>query len=166
MTIYETNISNTGLLCLFRLACFGVISWLVYVDVKLKNGLAYEKYTVWGEISTLATFFFLLVCSFEKYIKEIQYKEGNRSTRKNMSILDGGVFYKITAILFEWSLLCELTLTLLFWTYLYGIATDTSSMSRADLLAKINYDLLEDVSNYNHSIPVALLLMEYMVNNI
>lgn len=166
LTIYDTNITNTPLLIAFRLVSFGIISWLVYVDVKLKNGLHYEKYTVWGEISTLATFFLLTLCSFEKYIKEIQYKEASKAAKKNLNILDGGAFYKITAILFEWSLLCELTLTLLFWTYLYAIATDTSRMSRGDIVDKINYDVFHDVGNYNHSVPVALLLVEYFVNNI
>ena len=100
------------------------------------------------------------------YIKEIQYKEASKAAKKNLNILDGGAFYKITAILFEWSLLCELTLTLLFWTYLYAIATDTSRMSRGDIVDKINYDVFHDVGNYNHSVPVALLLVEYFVNNI
>jgi hypothetical protein len=68
--------------------------------------------------------------------------------------------------MFQWALLCELTLTLLFWLYLWVVCSDLSSMTRDQFLDKLRYDLLEDVENYNHSIPVVLLLAEFWVNNI
>lgn len=73
LTIYDTNIfSNEGLM-IFRATAFSIMTWLIYEDVKLKHGLHYEKYTVWGEISTLITFGLLTMCSVEKYIKNIQF---------------------------------------------------------------------------------------------
>jgi len=39
-------------------------------------------------------------------------------------------------------------------------------MSRDQIYAKLNYDLFEDVENYNHSLPLVLLLLEFCVNNI
>lgn len=68
-TIHDTNILGLTGLMIFRFACFAIMAWLVYTDVKLKHGLHYEKYTVWGEISTLIVFGLLSMCSVEKYIK-------------------------------------------------------------------------------------------------
>ena len=39
-------------------------------------------------------------------------------------------------------------------------------MSWKDIIGKIHYDLVDDVANYNHSVPLLLLLIEFPVNNI
>ena len=43
-----------------------IIEWNIWVDYKLKGRISLEKFTVWGEISTLAAFLLLLVCSIAK----------------------------------------------------------------------------------------------------
>jgi len=162
-TIYETNLFGDkycGLLLVYRLISFIIISWLVYEDVKIKHGLHYEKYTVWGEVSTLAVLFLLTLCSFEKYTK-LQYKEGGKKVS-----LDNSFLHRITAFLFQWAILCESTLTFLFWAYLWGIMTDTAHMTSKQIKEKLYYDIYLDVSNYNHIIPLALLLVESLINNI
>jgi hypothetical protein len=63
-------------------------------------------------------------------------------------------------------MLSELTLTLLFWLYLWFCATDYNSMSRQQIKEKLYYDVFEDVDNYNHSLPLVLLMVEFLVNNI
>ena len=68
--------------------------------------------------------------------------------------------------MFQWAFLCELTLTLLFWIYLWVICTDMTNMSWETFFDKLNYDLFYDVENYNHSVPVALLMVEFLINNI
>lgn len=39
-------------------------------------------------------------------------------------------------------------------------------MSWKDIIGKIHYDLVDDRGNYNHSVPLLLLLIEFPVNNI
>lgn len=39
-------------------------------------------------------------------------------------------------------------------------------MSWKDIIGKIHYDLVDDTANYNHSVPLLLLLIEFPVNNI
>jgi len=136
------------------------MAWLVHEDIRIKHGLHYQKYTVWGEISTLVVFFLLTLCSLEKYAKQINKENGQ------VVKLDNTWLYKSTAFLFQWAILCEATLTLLFWVYLWVIATDTAHMSNDQIWDKLRYDLLEDTENFNHSIPLALLLVELMINNI
>ena len=63
-------------------------------------------------------------------------------------------------------MLSELTITLLFWLNLWVCDTDINSMSRQQIKEKLYYDLFEDVENYNHSLPIVLLIMEFVVNNI
>ena len=70
-TIHETNMFGLLGLIAFRFTGFSVMAWLVYMDIKLKHGLHYEKYTVWGEVSTLIVFGLLTLCSVEKYIKNL-----------------------------------------------------------------------------------------------
>ena len=136
------------------------MAWLVHEDIRIKHGLHYQKYTVWGEISTLVVFFLLTLCSLEKYAKQINKENGQ------IVKLDNTWLYKSTAFLFQWAILCEATLTLLFWVYLWVIATDTAHMSNDQIWDKLRYDLFEDTENFNHSIPLALLLVELMINNI
>ena len=53
-----------------------------------------------------------------------------------------------------------------FWFYLFVFLTDVAHMTSGQLLHKIYYDLFQDVGNYDHSLPCALLLVEYFMNNI
>ena len=39
-------------------------------------------------------------------------------------------------------------------------------MSRQQIKEKLYYDLVLDVDNYNHSVPLLLLLAEFCINNI
>ena len=166
-TIYETNIFGLEGLIAFRFTCFAVMSWLVYTDVKLKHGLHYEKYTVWGEISTLISFGLLAKCSVEKYIKNLQFQANPAATKAGSNeFLENGNLFKATAFMFEWALLCELTLTFLFWVYLWVVCTDLKNMTGEEILLKLYYDLFLDVENYNHSLPLVLLLAEFCINNI
>ena len=166
-TIHETNFLKLEGLIAFRITCFAIMAWLCYNDVKLKHGLHYEKYTVWGEISTLICFFLLTMCSIEKYIKNMQYVANPAATRAGSSqLLDNGTLSKVSSFMFQWAFLCELTLTLLFWIYLWVICTDMTNMSWETFFDKLNYDLFYDVENYNHSVPVALLMLEFLINNI
>lgn len=166
-TIHETNFLKLECLIVFRFVCFMIMAWLCYTDVKLKHGLNYQKYTVWGEFSTLLSFFLLTLCSIEKYIKNLQFESNPAATKAGSSqLLENGILYKVSAFMFEWAFLCELTLTLLFWVYLWVICTDMTNMSWPQFFEKLNYDLLEDVENYNHSLPVVLLALEFWVNNI
>ena len=47
----------------------------------MKHGLHYEKYTVWGEVSTLIAFALLTQCSVEKYLAESIFKYNSGSIR-------------------------------------------------------------------------------------
>mmetsp|Transcript_16048 Transcript_16048/g.27063 ORF Transcript_16048/g.27063 Transcript_16048/m.27063 type:complete len:173 (-) Transcript_16048:71-589(-) len=60
----------------------------------------------------------------------------------------------------------ELIITFCFWLYLLFFATDLTKMSRDQIKHKIWFDLIQDVENYDHSVPVFLLLVEYALNNI
>lgn len=62
--------------------------------------------------------------------------------------------------------MCELTLTLLFWAWIYGLKTDVHNMTWEEIGTKLKFDLYDDVGNYNHSVPLLLLLLEFPVNNI
>jgi hypothetical protein len=77
--MHETNFfsdSGSTLLLIYRLIAFSIISWLVYEDIKMKHGLHYEKYTVWGEISTLVVLFLLCLCTLEKITKQLNKESG------------------------------------------------------------------------------------------
>ena len=166
-TIHETNILGIHGLIAFRLSCFMIMAWLVYEDVKLKHGLHVEKYTVWGEISALVVFGLLTLCSAEKYIKNLQFEANPAATKSgSLELLDNSLLAKITAFMFQWALLCELTLTLLFWLYLWFVCSDISKMTWYEFFDKLHYDMFLDVENYNHSVPVVLLLAEFCINNI
>lgn len=40
-----------------------IMAWLMAFDVKVKKGLKIQKYTEWGEFSTLIVFGLLVICS-------------------------------------------------------------------------------------------------------
>lgn len=68
--------------------------------------------------------------------------------------------------MFQWAFLCELTLVTIFWFYLWVMETDTSTMTHQEVVNKIIYDVFIDVGNYEHTVPVFLLLIEFCINNI
>lgn len=47
---------------------------------------------------------------------------------------------------------------------MYG--TDVSKLSGEQVRDKLVFDLFKDVENFDHSLPLALLLIEYGINNI
>lgn len=47
---------------------------------------------------------------------------------------------------------------------MYG--ADVSKLSNEQFLEKLMYDLIMDPENYDYSLPFALLLVEYAINNI
>ena len=102
--------------------------------------------------------FLLLATAILNYAKAVLRLEEPFAIESKLS--------KATVFFYQWSLLCELTLTFLFWTWIYGLKTDTHHMSWKDIIGKIHYDLCDDVDNYNHSVPLLLLLIEFPFNNI
>lgn len=46
------------------------------------------------------------------------------------------------------------------------MATDVSKLTTKQLHDKIIFDLFTDISNYDHSVPLIMLLVEYSINNI
>ena len=77
-TIYDTNIFNysgAAYLIILRSTFFAVVAWVVSEDIKTRHSLHLEKYTVWGEISTLVVMFLLILCSIQKYIREVYYNQ-------------------------------------------------------------------------------------------
>lgn len=59
----STNILNGSVLILFRVILFSNSVWIVAIDVGRTNGLNYQKYTIWGEISTCISLFLLVICA-------------------------------------------------------------------------------------------------------
>lgn len=70
------------------------------------------------------------------------------------------------AWLFQWCLYSELCITFCFWSWLYIFGTDVSKLSGEQVRQKLVFDLFKDIENFDHSLPLALLLFEYSVNNI
>ena len=75
-------------------------------------------YTFWGEITTLLVFFLLTACSIEKYAQS-----------KSDATLCNGKLFKATSFWFQQAMMQEITITVLFWSFLYFIATDLKNMS-------------------------------------
>ena len=127
-TIYDTNICNysgAAFLIILRSTFFAVVSWVVYEDIKSRQTLHLEKYTVWGELSSLLVLFLLILCSIQKYVREVyynnqQYSEHNSLSNKPLHIQYTTFLYKSTSLLFQFALLSELSLTLLFWFYQFS----------------------------------------------
>ena len=71
-----------------------------------------------------------------------------------------------TAWMFQWSLISELTIAFCFWVWLWVFGTDVSKLTSEQVKNKLIFDLFKDVENYDHSLPLALLLVEYSINNI
>jgi hypothetical protein len=63
-------------------------------------------------------------------------------------------------------MITELIVVFAFWFYLYVFATDVSNMNGSQLGKKLYYDLFADPGNYDHSLPMVLLIIEYFLNNI
>lgn len=63
-------------------------------------------------------------------------------------------------------LISELVLCTYFWVYIWCMATDVHKMTKQEILTKIWYDLIVDLGNYDHSLPLILLIVESFINNI
>ena len=63
-------------------------------------------------------------------------------------------------------MICELTVTFCFWTFLEIINTNLTKMNTKQIEKQLIHDLFVDVENYNHSVPLLLLSIEFMINNI
>ena len=72
--------------------------------------------------------------------------------------------FKFTAWFFQWAFISELVITFCFWLYLFVLGTDVSKMTSQQVRNKIVFDLFIDIENYDHSLPMALLLAEYSIN--
>lgn len=81
--------------------------------------------------------------------------------RRQFWYLDG-----FTAWLFQFCLISELTITFCFWVWLWVCGTDVSKLSGEQVRNKLVYDLFKDIENFDHSLPLLLLLIEYAINNI
>ena len=76
------------------------------------------------------------------------------------------MLFKLTALTYQWSFLAEITLTTVIWAINLLIDTDLDSMSYEQLQDKLYFDIVEDEENYNHWLPLVLLLIEFYINNI
>ena len=102
----------------------------------------------------------LFLCSIEKWHKHLKYDENEQSS-SNSSYL-----FKSTSVLYQVALISELVLCTYFWVWMWCIATDPSHMTKKEILSKIWYDLVQDLGNYDHSVPLILLIIEFFINNI
>lgn len=73
---------------------------------------------------------------------------------------------KWASLMFQVTMIAQSMVVFVFWFYLFVFLTDVAHMTSGQLLHKIYYDLFQDVGNYDHSLPCALLLVEYFINNI
>lgn len=76
------------------------------------------------------------------------------------------ILYRHTAIVYQWALLTELALTTVVWCNNLLVDTDLASMTKEQIEAKLYYDIVVDLDNYNHWLPATLLILEYLINNI
>jgi hypothetical protein len=157
--INTSNILDGSLLILFRVILFTYSVWIVVIDHERTNGLNYQKYTIWGELSTCISLFLLLVCSILKFAKDVLRIDSQLDKIENS-------LYKWTTFFYQWALLCELTLCFLFWAWIWCLKTDVNIMTWEQIGIKIHWDLIGDIGNYNHSVPLLLLLIDFPVNNI
>jgi hypothetical protein len=84
------------LVCL-RGLCLSIMIWLMFEEFKYKGYPHISKYTVWGEISTLAVFVLLFFCSIIKYKK---HKYGYVVLEKSIFLDINSSLYKYTSLLF------------------------------------------------------------------
>ena len=96
------------------------------------------------------SFLLLLICSVVK-AKKIQVPD---------------ILWRHTAFVYQWSLLCEMTLSTLVWSENLILETDLKSMTRQQIESKLYYDIIVDRDNTNHWVPALLLLLEFNINNI
>ena len=129
-------------------------------------------YTTWGAYSTLILFFLLILVSIQKFhdhsrflkLRESSNYQENQEKFVNSIFKSDPLLFKLTAWFFQWAFISELVITFCFWLYLFVLGTDVSKMSSQQVRSKIVFDLFIDVENYDHSLPLALLLLEYSMN--
>ena len=82
--VLETsNIFNGSILILFRVILFTYSVWIVAADYERTNGLNYQKYTIWGEVSTCVALFLLLTTSSLKFAKDVLRIESELDKAEN-----------------------------------------------------------------------------------
>ena len=103
MTVLDTNICNERfpeILVAIRGLFLFLMSWLLYQDFKLKQAINFQKYTIWGEISTFVTFLLLFICSVEKYAYQTLYKLFPNKEVKFPENYSSKLLSKVTAFMF------------------------------------------------------------------
>ena len=76
------------------------------------------------------------------------------------------ILWRHTALVYQWALLTELTLTSVVWANNLLVDTDLNSMTNEQIESKLYFDILVDKENTNHWLPATLLLLEFSINNI
>ena len=137
------------------------MTWLLYKDHTLK-GLHTQYFTVWGALSSWLLFLTLLIASIIKYYDHL--KDPNHAS----SILGqkSYTFSLLVNYLYHFTLLAELTIFFVFWIFLYGFNSNVMNLSKVQLEEKLWFDVVQDVENYDHSIPFILVSVEYWISNI
>ena len=156
------------MIVLIRLALLGAMAWLTYKDIQMK-GIQYRFFTVWGAYSTLLFFFLMFIVSIQKLVDHIKYERASDKEKQARSILKDRTWWSLnafTAFWFHWCFNSEFVITACFWIWLWVVGTDVSKLSSEQVRAKLAYDLFKDPENYDHSLPLALLVVEYSINNI
>lgn len=69
--IDTSNIIDGKVLVLYRLILFTFSVWIVTMDHHRTQGLNWQKYTIWGEVSTCISLFLLLTCAILKFAKDV-----------------------------------------------------------------------------------------------
>jgi len=141
------------------------------LKLKGKNHVFSGDYTFICEILALVVFFLLTLCSiqkYEKYISDMEFQNSVKEEKKASAILETASLTKASAFMFEWAVICQLTVSLLSWIYIWAILTDTSSMPFQKIVEKLKDDFLQPQGNlsFNRSLPLVLLLIEFCINNI
>lgn len=116
--------------------------------------------------------FFLLTAQsllkYEKYINNMDFQNSKKEEKMASEILETTSLTKLSAFMFEWAVICQLTVSLISWMYVWAILTDTSTMSTQEILDKLKEDMISPNGNlsFNRSLPLVLLLIEFCFNNI
>ena len=77
-TVYDTNAYNyqgAANLIILRSAFFLIMLWVTILDVKHQHAQGYDIYSLVTEITSLSLFFLLVLCSIQKYVREIYYNQ-------------------------------------------------------------------------------------------
>jgi hypothetical protein len=74
---------------------------------------------------------------------------------------------EFASLWFQWTFTTEQVIVFLFWFGLYLFGPETVfDMSWERLKQKLHTDIVGDLGNYKHWLPLAVMLIEYFINNI